>query len=223
MELLHIKSCTSSQDKELSGYFENVISSLDIYNVFNPSFYCDENVKIFAFRAILKGSKELSSFISIEDQKCRSIKNISTDFHKELGSICLIDPKIAQINGDFYITFNSGWMPKGNDIFIMKIYPEMESPKRILYKNRQKQERNWAFFSEQGDIYALYWLNPLRILKVGRINPKTWEMEEYYSEKEKNNEFPKDLTIGTQLSKLNNKYYFVGHKKIYLWRKKIYF
>lgn len=149
MELLHIRSCSSTQDKELSEYFESAIGSLDIYNVFNPSFYCDENVKIFTFRAILKGSKELSSFISIEDQEGHSIKNISTDFRKELGTIRLIDPKIAQINGDFYITFNSGWMPKGNDIFIMKIYPEMEPPKRILYKNRKKQERNWAFFSEQ--------------------------------------------------------------------------
>ena len=104
----------------------------------------------------------------------------------------------------------------------MKIYPEIGSPKRIVYKKRKKQERNWAFFSAEGEIYALYWVNPLKILKVKKMNSQTWEMEDYFSEKEKHKGLSGEFTIGTQLSEWKGIYYFIGHQKIKLLRKKIY-
>ncbi|MFC1851371.1 hypothetical protein ACFL27_14330 [candidate division CSSED10-310 bacterium] len=219
--LRKLKFCKSNKDKELSKYFNKIISSLDIHNVFNPSFYCDKDVKIFAFRAIQNGADELLSFISIDSNKGHTIKNISKDFSKKLGVKRLIDPKITKLNGVFYITFNSGWNPEGNDIFIMKIYPKIELPKRVVYKNRQKQERNWAFYSEDGEIYVLYWINPLKILRVKKKGQKTWELEDFYCGK-KNSRFSNDLTIGTQLSHIDDEYCFIAHKKTYFLKKKIY-
>ena len=219
--MLKIKRCKLDKDEDLLNYFEKLTSSLDIHNVFNPSFYCDENVKIFAFRAIPHGSDELTPYLSIEDKSGHLVKNISADFCKELNAVRLIDPKVAKINEEFYITFNSGCVPRGNDIFIMKVYPKMEPPKRAIYKNRKKQERNWAFFSDKGEIYALYWINPLKILKVKNISDKEWEMEDFYCGKEDNG-ILNGLTIGTQLSYSNDKHYFVAHKKLYFFGKKIY-
>jgi hypothetical protein len=218
---LKIKYCILDKDEDLLEYFKQLTSSLNIRNIFNPSFYCDDDVKIFAFRALPNCNDWLFSFASIEDKIEQSVKNISLDLYEEFNGIRLIDPKVTKIKDEFYITFNSGGVPGENDIFIMKIYPKMESPKRVIYKNRQKEERNWAFFSAQGEIYALYRINPLKILKVKNISDKEWEMEDFYYG-EKDDVLLKDLTIGTQLFNSDGKYYFVAHKKFYFLRKKIY-
>jgi len=164
----------------------------------------------------------LFSFIAIENRAERTVKNISIDLYEEMNGIRLIDPKILKINDEFYITLNSGCMPKGNDIFIMKVYPDIGPPKRLIYKNRQKFEKNWAFFSEGDEIYALYRIDPLKILKVKNIGATSWEVEDFYCDKRQNIELSNNLTIGTQLSMVNDKYYFVAHKRYYFLGKKIY-
>lgn len=206
---------------ELSSHFKGVIRSLPVHNVFNPSFYWNEKVKLFAFRAIPNGDHELLSFLSIEDEKGHSITNISAELQK-LGVARLVDPKIVKLHDEFYITFHSGWLPGGNDIFLLKIYPEIGSPRRILYSNRQEQERNWAFFSDHGDTYALYRMNPLKILKLTSTTSSTWKMEDHYSAKERDKAFPADFSIGTQLSQSADRHYFAGHYKLLFRRKKIY-
>ncbi len=218
----NIKVCKSCKDENLSRYFASVTNSLSVHNIFNPSFYCDDNVKLFAFRAIIDGEDCLTSFISIEDKIGRSVKKISAEFYQEFGAPRLIDPKVARLNDEYYVTFNSGWVPEGNDIFIMKIYPTMGHPKRLIYKGRQQQERNWAFFFEKNEIYALYWINPLKIVKLKYESGKNWEMEDYYCGKTPDPDFPTDLTIGTQLFYVNGQYRFVAHQKRYLHNKKIY-
>jgi len=179
-------------------------------------------VRILAFRAIPAGSDRLTSYVVVEDSTGQSIKNISAEFSEELNVPRLIDPKITQLNGEFYITFNSGYVPGGNDIFIMRIYPEIGSPRRLIYRNRQKQERNWAFFSERGNIYALYRINPLTVLKLENITSSTWEMGDGVCKDKVNKNLPRDLSLGTQPFRKNGKFYFMAHKKLYLFRKKIY-
>lgn len=218
--LLGIKSCKSDKDEDLSGYFESVTRSLNVHNVFNPSFYSDDDVKIFAFRAISGKGNRLTSFVSIEDNSRHLVERISVDSYENLNAKRFIDPKVTNINGEYYITFNSGWNPEGNDIYVMKVYPEMGSPKRIVYRSRQKQERNWALFSKQGEIYALYWINPLKILIVKNKGVGSWEMENFYCGKKQDN--TKDLTIGTQLFFFNDQYYFIAHRKRYFRKRKIY-
>ena len=221
--LVNLKCCNSDRDEDLSAYFKHLTSALGIHNVFNPSFCSLKNVRIFAFRAIPNGGDSLTSFVSIEDEAGQTVKNLSMDLCGDLNTVQLIDPKIARINGGIYITFNSGYVPAGNDVFIMKVYPEMESPRRVLYKGRQEQERNWAFFSENDEIYALYRINPLKILKLQKADQASWEMEDYFCEEGTNEDLPKNLSIGTQLAAQDEKYYFVAHKKLYFMRKKIYF
>jgi hypothetical protein len=206
----------------LSSYFESVIVSLNIHNVFNPSFYCDDGVRIIAFRAIVNGEDCLTSFVSVEDRSGRRVKKISVDSYRNLNEPRLIDPKVIKLCGEHYVTFNSGWVPGGNNIYIMKVYPEMGSPKRLVYKNRQVQERNWAFFSQQNEIYVLYWINPLKILRVNLRGTDTWEVDDHYHGKIQNGHLPVDLTIGTQLSRFNKQYCFVAHQKRIFQNKKIY-
>lgn len=220
--LVNLKCCNADRDEDLSVYFKHLTIALGIHNIFNPSFCWLRNVRIFAFRAIPDDGDSLTSFVSIDDDAGQTVKNLSTDLCGELNTVQLIDPKITRINSEIYITFNSGYVPEGNDVFIMKVYPEMESPRRMLYKGRQKQERNWAFFSENDEIYALYRINPLKILKLKKADQTSWEMEDYFCEKGTNEDVPRNLSIGTQLAGLDGRYYFVAHKKLYFLRKKIY-
>jgi len=220
--LLKLKYCGADKYEELLKYFSGITSSLNIHYIFNPSFYCDEDVKIFAFRAVPNDKDSLTSFLSIEDKTGRSVKNISIDLCGKLNVRQLIDPKVTKIDEEFYVTFNSAWIESGNDIFIMKIYPEMGPPKKVVYGNRQEQERNWAFFSEEGEIYALYEINPLKILKLKNVGPDSWEMEDSYSAEIEDINVSKDLAIGTQLFRAAGNYYFIAHKKLYFMGRKIY-
>jgi len=220
--LLRIKSCVADKDEGLTACFDAAIRPLSIHNIFNPSFYCDDDIKIFSFRAIVDAEHDLTSFVSIENRVGRSVSKIDANAYKKLNVPQLIDPKIVKIGNVFYLTFNSGWRPEGNDIFIMKIYPGMGAPKKIIYEGRKKQERNWAFFSEQGEIYALYWINPVKILKLKTMGIDSWEFEDHYREGTPDRHLPEDLTIGTQLSSFQEQYCFVAHKKRIFKNRKIY-
>ncbi|MBW2998472.1 class I SAM-dependent methyltransferase [Candidatus Woesearchaeota archaeon] len=213
--MFNFTKCSNYKNKGLYQEFKKTISSLEISNVFNPSFYIDEEIKVFSFRAIPRGSKELTSYLYINNNGNETIKNIS-DLSKEFDEVRFIDPKIFKIKNDLYITFNTGWYKKeNNEIYVMKIFPKVEKPKKVLYKNRARLERNWAFFSENNETYALYSVNPLKILKQkSKKNP--WEFEDYYCGTKT---IKDELSIGTQLYEYNNKYYFVAHKKIKLFNK----
>jgi hypothetical protein len=144
--LFKIKYCDERKDPDLFELFNRLTRSLHVSNIFNPDFFCSEQVNILSFRAIPAGSDRLTSYVMVEDDTGISIKNISADLSEKLNVPRLIDPKITRLNDEFYVTFNSGYVPGGNDIFIMRFYPEMGNPRQLIYKNRQEQERNWAFF-----------------------------------------------------------------------------
>jgi len=216
-----LKYCNEERYDTLRNKLAEITNSLNVKNVFNPSFYSDNNVEVISFRAIPHGNEELTSFVYVKNLNNEKIINISHEFYNELGRTRLIDPKVFRINNEIYVTFNSGHIPEGNDIYVMKIYPEQEKPKKIIYSNRNEQERNWGFFSENNEIYALYWLNPLKILKLKKETENTWEFEDYFIG-EKDNEIPEDITLGTQPFFHKDKYYLMGHKKIINSNKKIY-
>lgn len=224
MNIDKIKFIEGDKDDYLCDYVKSISNRLPIYNIFNPSFYLSDDVKVVAFRAIEKDdpNEEFSSYLSVDSDEL-SICNISKDWKRKLLAPRLIDPKVFKMKDDIYVTFNTGFSPVYNDIFVMKVFPNLERPKRVVYRNRRrKQERNWAFFSEGGDMFALYWLNPLKILKVKEVTDKQWVMEDYYQGDRVTN-MRNDITMGTQLEKVGDKYRFVGHGKAICNGKKIYF
>lgn len=201
----------------LSDYSKRVFEEKEFHNIFNPSFYIDDEVKILSFRAMEKDI--MSSYFSI-DVGVPSIYNISKEWESNLQCDQLIDPKVFKLDDDVYVTFNSGYVKGGNDIFVMKIYPEIETPKKIIYKGRKAQERNWSFLSVDNEVYAMYWLNPLKILRLKSKTDTDWTFVEYYNGNI--DPVPQDITIGTQLCFIDGEYQFVGHRKILHKNKKIY-
>ncbi len=220
-DLARMRTCDAYRASRIAQQFKDVTRTLSISNVFNPSFYVDEQLKIFAFRAIPSGSNCLTSYVSIETPSERSIVNLSRDYCEELQVVRLIDPKVTKLGEDYYLTFNSGWIPGGNDLFVMKIHPRLERPKRVRYRHRKPQERNWAFFSEREDIYALYWINPLKILRLRAEDATSWEMEDFFQGRPEKG-LSSQLTVGTPLTQIQGRYGFVAHKKHFFFQKKIY-
>jgi hypothetical protein len=217
-----IKECVSSRDASLLNDIARATDSLPVHNVFNPSFYLDDAVKIVSFRAIGHGDTEIHSYISIEDHNGHSIQRLCPSDYPGLRAPRLIDPKIVRLGDACFTTFNSGWVPEGNDIFIMKIWPERAPPRRMSFPGRARQERNWAFFSVDGEIYALYWINPTRVLRLSYETADSWVMEPCYENDSPIPSMPTDLTIGTQMSPGQRYHYFVAHQKRYFANKKVY-
>lgn len=217
-----VRTLHPRRNRGITACFEEVVASLDVYNVFNPSFYWSPDVKIFAFRAIVRGQRCLSSFFSIEDHSGRTTRLLSPECFGNSTVPRFIDPKITHIGTDIFITFNSGWIESGNDVYIMQIYPAIGLPKRILYGNRMTQERNWAFFHERGEVYALYWINPLKILRLKATTSDHWEMEDHYHSESIDAKIPADLTVGTQLAPSREGYCFIAHQKRLVRNRKLY-
>ena len=210
--------CKSQPDRLLRESFRDVLQGLNLRNVFNPSFYLGEKVQVFGFRAIEEGNDQLVSFLSIDDGESRRITALTPELSPLFPGRSPIDPKIFPLGDEVFATFNNGWVPGGNELFVMKLYPEMAPPKRVIYSGRQSQERNWAFFAEQGSIYALYQVAPLRLLRLVEDGPESWKMEECFLGE---NSEPA-LSLGTPLSRWEGRYGFVGHRKILIRGKKLY-
>ncbi len=220
-ELPDLRFCRDRPDAGLRSRFAEVVRGVGVHNVFNPSFHEGDDVRVFAFRAIPDGSRELVSFVSVEDRRGRTLSRISPDLFPNVDAPRLIDPKVFTLGDEVYVTFNSGWVPSGgNDIFVMKVHPTMGEPRKVLYDGRRSQERNWAFFSEHGEVYAIYQIAPLVILKLEKESGDSWWMTDHL--RQARTDVPHDLTLGTQPSRHGGRYYFVAHRKYRMRRKKLY-
>lgn len=208
--LPELRYCRDSPDTGLRGRFMEVIEDIGVSNVFNPSFYASSTLNIFAFRAIPDGSGELVSFVSVEDKSGRTLSRISPELFQGMDARRLIDPKVFTVGEAVYLTFNSGWIPSGrNDIFVMQVYPTLGEPKKVIYEARRDLERNWAFFSERGEVYAIYQIAPLVILKLEKVSANSWSLVDHYRSGDEN--LPHDLSLGTQPFKHGGRYYL--HRK----------
>ncbi|ASR55856.1 hypothetical protein ACT17Q_00860 [Cellulomonas sp. CW35] len=85
----------------------------------------------------------------------------------------MADPKLFVVSGRAYVTFNTGSV-KGeakNDIYVMRVAPELCPPQRCVVHKRPRQEKNWVFFVHpDGGIGVVYQVEPLILLKhTGRL------------------------------------------------------
>jgi len=79
------------------------------------------------------------------------------------------------------------------------------------YDKRTAIEKNWAFYSERNQLFALYSLNPLTIIQASHTEAHKMEFKDNFIDDKQNF---KNYSIGTPLIKLDNGYGFIAHKKI---------
>ena len=223
-DLLGLRLCAEEPEMVLRCRFERILRDLPISNVFNPSFVVGEGTTVFGFRAIREGQEELCSFLSVEGERGIETLNLSEETVDLVDGPRIIDPKLFRLEDGIYATFNTGWDPPRNQIYVMKVHPELGEPKRVTWDGRRGQERNWAFFEEDGEIFALYWLDPLIVLRLRDRNASVWEFVEHERETKSGGRRKglSGLTIGTPLAEVDGRYVFVAHRKIRVPRRKLY-
>lgn len=216
-------------NKEDSDYRLNVITqalrSLGHENIYNPSFFINHLTHI-VFRSF--GSKKttpIESFYLQIDVNKNILPPISlSEKFQSFGISYVADPKIFSLNNEVWITFNSGYQKSGfNSLYIAKVYPELGQPIECNYENRVNVEKNWAFYSFENYLYALYSLNPLTILRSIKPLSKIKQSHDLlFSKYYLNTESKNKLSIGTQLQEYKKNSYFIAHKKISFLGKRLY-
>lgn len=212
------------QNDGVSRKLKRMLKSVDLKNIFNPSFITRDTFTIIAFRAINPEVNKINSYVATfgENEQLLDLINLS-EYVAQFNIQTAADPKIFLAEGtDVWITFNTGYSTDYNDIYILRFYPKMGKPLCCHYEKRQKIEKNWAFFFEGNKILALYSITPLVILEA------YWPCEQSnvckFHELTVNGEKPKRfLSIGTQLTRVENGYLFVAHRKRTFFNKRMYY
>jgi hypothetical protein len=207
----------------LSTQLKSVAEESGIRGVFNPSLRSRDGLRVIAFRGFLQGAdKEVRAWLLKTDAVGSTCQLIDlTTYFKRFGVGPTADPKLFALEGEIFLTFNTGWAATENRLFISQVTPELGEPLECIYQDRQSVEKNWAFFGSQTEPRALYSLNTGLILQ-GHLNQQKNQIE---FEAWKYAQFPKaarNLSIGTQFLENGREMYFIAHRKLSLLGKRMY-
>lgn len=226
MNFFRLKNFSNEKTKRLKNILNNL--NFDLENIFNPSYKKFNKNYYIAFRANFKIKyKSIDSFIIILDEKYKLINftNLSELYKKNYGIHKVSDPKLCILNKSIFLSFNDGPKPKinGNDIYLAEINKDFPQPKKCIYERRMFMEKNWAFYNVKDKLMVLYSLKPLVTLEAVSIG-KDKILFTNISDIENNFTFSEGLSIGSDIQKINDKFFLIAHEKRFLFKKKrIYF
>ncbi|MCB0745251.1 MAG: hypothetical protein KDC67_15185 [Ignavibacteriae bacterium] len=196
---------------------------LDSYNfVFNPSFLKHDSFNYLTIRVYDDLTNSILSFLYIwNGKKVVNKINLSEYFSLKLDIKKVADPKLFIMGNSVYGTYNTGdRMKDSNQIILFKLDKNQISNFYICkYSERTRIEKNWAFFNINNELHVLYSLSPLTILKTTNVIDNNIVFKKKFSDENQNF---KNYSIGTQLLELNDKYYFIAHKKIFFRKRRLY-
>ncbi len=188
----------------------------------NPSFIRFQEVNYLAIRLYDEERKGIIAKLYVwkDGGPIKSV-DLSDFFLERVGTSKVADPKLFIMNNKVWGTFNTGYVDKiNNEVGLFELSEEQISNYYFCsYDQRTRIEKNWAFYSKNDEIYCLYGISPLRILKVKEKANHGIEFEMHHQDKEIDFD---SYTIGTPLSFFNDAYYFIGHKKFYRKGKRLY-
>ena len=110
------------------------------------------------------------------------------------------DPRLVLLHGRLFMHFNSGAIPEPNRIYLVELdsatlRPLAPARPVIRRGTRRNIEKNWMFFEDGEDLYVIYALSPLTILRVDLSDAKqvvcddafvhaweSWPYEDSYGE-----------------------------------------
>lgn len=197
-------------------------------NCFNPSLMFLDDRIIIAFRAYQPtGHIPFHSYLLFHNKTDGSVKVINlSQYYSNYGIDKVADPKLTVLNGEVWVTFNTGYLKmQKNKLYIAQVFPEMQPPYLCQYDSRQVIEKNWSFFIEEGTLKALYSISPLSILAATEKNEskKTINFIPDFADRQDNS---KDglryMSIGTQAVFRNGGLCLMAHQKKYFLGKRIY-
>ncbi len=150
--------------------------------IFNPGLLRDGNGWLFAYRVVAE--PELSRRIALcrLDDKLRVVTSSQVPFsslvrfpdtsqYPAQATAWFADPRLYRLQDRLWIYWNSGWHEPINHQFLQEIDPwsltPVGSPRELVLAGpRQKLEKNWSLFEAESEVYAVYSVNPHRVLRL---------------------------------------------------------
>lgn len=184
---------------------------------FNPSVRRLGDVLVIAARAADSAAGEVTSRVLILDGETGASRGPEIDLTAlgaEHGIERVADPKLFSYAEGVWATFNTGYQEDGNAIYIVPVYPEVGKPVRCETPDRQRIEKNWAFFEgDGGALQAVYGLEPLIVLDFGLPGADASALMGELVAREENAPAA-GLTIGTQPAMLDGDLVLVAHQRV---------
>lgn len=208
-------------DKDRVGWLQELTARAGQTNVFNVSVVRIGTRLHVAWRALPHPDAERpfrSYYTSVDLDGGNPGEIVDLTAHGNAHGVTVVaDPKLFVVSGRAYVTFNTGSV-KGeakNDIYVMRVAPELCPPQRCVIRKRRRQEKNWVFFVHpDGGIGVVYQVEPLILLKhtggtLGRDEDlKFWRLPPSSEPR------PVHLhALGTQLYREGTSYYGIVHEK----------
>ncbi len=138
-----------------------------------------------------------------------------SDHAARFGARNVSDPKLLELRGELWVTFNDGWSRDGNALYLMPVTPELGRPILCRYGGARSVEKNWAFFDGGDDLGALYSIDPVHVIRAEwpRSGADTAVFRD--SGGAPPPRAPLGLSIGTQIATDGGRTYVIAHEK---WR-----
>lgn len=192
------------RDASASEALSVVAGSIDANRILNPSRITVGDCEVFGFRAMV-GERRSSSYVAV-------VRGGEMVMHERVGEKYRHpeDVRPTVIGGKVYVVFGTG-RGRGQirvqqvDLEAMEMGPEI----RAAYDNSFQREKNWIFFEDAGEVYALHSIAPVKLLKRTAVKDDEWVMEE---ELVHTHDPVPSLHIGSQGALVGDKLYFMAHR-----------
>jgi len=203
--------------------FAKALRATGLTNIFNPSFENWQSLWYIAFRAIANAGGPIRSYLLVYEEMGQQTRLIDlTERYAQDGIASVADPKLFCFNDELWLTFNTGWHPAQNELYIARLVPELGAPLRCAYSGRQAIEKNWAFYGSGDSLYAIYALQGGCVLKAVSVFSSTREVEFTPVGKVLERTNGEHYSIGTQLAWDGDKALLIAHRKIHCLGRRLY-
>jgi len=200
------------------------LAATGLWNIFNPSPATTPEGIAIAFRAGRHpGDTPFRAwFLPPGAPNDSSPLDLTAHFAAQ-GIAPVSDPKLVTLDGALWVTFNTGHFERPNRIFAAPLQPRVGAAVELTWPHRQEIEKNWALFTHDGALHAVYALSPLTILRE-RTGPRDgairFETLQSPQESATGGSRGPALSLGPQLVPLSGKSWAtIVHRKL-LWRGK---
>lgn len=190
--------------------------------VFNPSFVEHNKKKYLAIRLYDVNSSSMVSllFVWVDGGDIQTV-NLSEYFNSAEGLLRVSDPKLFIMDGALWGTFNTGYTETNNNEMVLFELKESKINKYYFcdYAARSRVEKNWAFYVVNNELFSLYSISPIIVLRAQEFKKNRIIFEQcYFNESSQYYNY----SIGSPMVSVGSRLLFVAHKKIYCMGKRLY-
>lgn len=175
----NVRTLSASRDEPLEGWVRAIAAAHGLTNLFNVSAVRrDDGTWHATFRAEdVPGARPFRAYWAVRapgqvEAGPTGLVDLSAVLADD-GIARVADPKLLDLAGDVYVTFNTGFVRYGhNELYLMRLTPDPGRPWRCVVDERRAVEKNWAFYARpDGGIGAVYEATPRLVLLAAGSAP----------------------------------------------------